>query len=170
MALLRRGFAVASGITAVVTMAAGCGASSAAPKVTAHVVAAASSSRLPAGVVARATILARYRSTRPGVTTEVKLVSLAALDRASHDELTQCRFRGCPPGALVWLVLQKGRPGTFANNMGVHAPSSEDESFAWSLGPIDASTGLPRGDSESGPLSGLQSSPWGQLRALDAAR
>ena len=169
MALVRRACAVAGGIATVATLAAGCSAPSAAPKSGAHEVAASSPFALPAGVDRRATILARYRSTRPGVTTEVKLVSLAALDSASKGELTQCQYRGCPPGALVWLVLQIGPPGTFANNMGMHAPSAIDESFAWSLGPVDASTGLSRGDSESGPLSGLRSSPWGQLRDLDAA-
>ena len=169
MALARRACAVASGIATVAVLAPGCSAPSAAPKIAAHEVAASSPVALPAGVVPRATILARYRSTRPGVTTAVKLVSLTALDSASNGELAQCQYRGCTPGALVWLVLQNGPPGTFANNMGLHAPSAKDESFAWSLSPVDASTGVPRGDSESGPLSGLRSSPWGQLRDLDAA-
>jgi len=170
MAWVQKACGVASAIATIAAMAAGCGASSAAPKIAAREVAASSPARLPAGIVPRATVLARYRSSLPGVTTEVKLVSLAGLDNASKGELAQCQYRGCTHGALVWLVLQKGPPGAFANNMGLRAPSNRKESFAWSLGPVDASTGLPRGDSESGLLSGLRSSPWGQLRDLEAAR
>jgi acetylornithine deacetylase/succinyl-diaminopimelate desuccinylase-like protein len=40
-------------------------------------------------VLQRATIVSRYRSVRPGITTEAKLVSSAALDSASGGELTQ---------------------------------------------------------------------------------
>ena len=162
--------AVASGLAAIAVLLAGCGAPSATRRAEARGVAAVAPRRLPVGVTPRATILARYRSTLPGVTTQAKLVSIAALDRTSEGELTQCQFRGCAPGALVWLVLEKGRPGTFAVDMGFHASTPSAGSSAWSLAPIDAMTGQARGDSESGPLSQLSSSPWGQLRDLAAIR
>ena len=123
---------------------------------------------LPSGLFTRSTILTRYRSTRPGVTTQAKLVSLADLDTASKGELTQCQFRMCSAGALVWLVLQKGPPGTFDSEMGLHATQLPNGADAWSLAPIDATTGQARGDSEVGALGQLASSPWGQLRDLDA--
>jgi hypothetical protein len=47
------------------------------------------------------------------VSTQAKLVRLADLATASDDTLTQCQYRGCPPGALVWLVLLSGPPGSF---------------------------------------------------------
>ena len=79
-----------------------------------------------------------------------------------------CQVRKCPAGALVWLVLQTGSPGTFASDMGLYATQPSDGADAWSLAPIDATTGQARGDNEAGALGQLASSPWGQLRDLDA--
>lgn len=123
-------------------------------------------SALPPGVIPRAEILARYASGRPGVTTEAKLVSLADLASASDGELTQCAFRGCQPGQLVWLVLEEGPPGSFPHSTppGYHAPRGAD---AWVLFPVDATTGQARGDTEIGGLGQLASSPWRRLTDLD---
>jgi hypothetical protein len=104
------------------------------------------------------------------VTTEAKLVSLADLDAASEGELTQCQFHGCPPGALVWLVLQQGPPGTFPHSGPSQLTNQESAGAnARTLFPVDATTGQSRGDSEVGALGQLSSSPWGQLRDLDLA-
>jgi len=124
--------------------------------------------RLPAGVLPRTVILRRYRSARPGVVTEAKLVSLADLDRVSGGELTQCASRGCPPGALVWLVLQHGPPGSMPADSGPNlAVANAGRSDSWSLAPVDAATGIARGDSEQGPPDQLADSPWGRLTDLD---
>lgn len=169
----RAWLALLSVVIAAGALAAGCGASSATPSTSstaAHEVAKASRD-LPTGVLPRSTILAHYRTTRPGVTTEAKLVSLADLEAASDGELTQCQFRGCPPGAWVWLILQNGPPGAFsASTDGLPGVRPSGGAAAWSLFPVDASTGQGRGDSELGPLAQLRSSPWGQLRDMDASR
>jgi len=161
---------VTVGLCVFAAVAAGCGASSAgSPTSTGslHDLTAPSKRHLPAGVLPRSTILSRYRSTRPGVTTEAKLVSLAALDTSSKGELTQCRFRGCPPGALVWLVLQKGPPGSFADDSGPNLRAGQASlAAAWSLAPVNATTGRGRGDTEVAALGQLRSSPWGQLQDL----
>lgn len=124
-----------------------------------------SASGLPPGVLPRSVILAQDASTRPGVTTEAKLVSLAQLAAVSQDELTQCQYRGCPPGAYVWLVLQEGPPGSFPHSEppGAHQAPGAD---AWMLEPVDAATGVPRGDLEIGSVGQLGSSAWGQLKDL----
>lgn len=134
-----------------------------------HHPAPGSASELPSGVLPRSVILDRYASARPGVTTEAKLVTLAQLAAASNGELTQCQFRGCPPGAYVWLVLQEGPPGSFPHSQppGVHQPPGAD---AWSLLPVDATTGIARGDTEIGATGQLDSSPWGRLDDLDPSR
>lgn len=119
---------------------------------------------LPPGVLSRSAILARYRSTRPGVTTEAKLVSLAKLEAVSKDDLTQCSYRGCPPGSLVWLILQTGSPGTFPSTGLIATPP-----HTWSLFPVNATTGQGRGDAELGQGQ-LASSPWSELQDLDATR
>ena len=123
---------------------------------------------LPPGVIPASAILARYSSARPGVTTGAKLVSLAQLAVVSKGELTQCAFRGCPSGAYVWLVLQDGPPGTFTFSTapGAHLPSGAG---AWSLFPVNATTGVARGDVEIGVAGRLGTSPWGQLTALATA-
>lgn len=125
-----------------------------------------SASELPPGVLPLPVILARYASARPGVTTKAKLVTLAQLATASNGELTQCRVRGCPPGSYVWLVLQQGPPGTFTHSEppGLHhQPPGAD---SWSLSPVDATTGVARGDTEIGAAGQLRSSPWRQLKDL----
>jgi hypothetical protein len=71
------------------------------------------STALPTGLVSRADILSRFGSDKQGVSTQAKLVRLADLAMASDDTLTQCQYRGCPPGALVWLVLLSGPPRSF---------------------------------------------------------
>ncbi len=87
------------------------------------------------------------------------------LAAAPDGELTQCQFRGCPPGTYVWLVLQQGPPGSFPHPepLGLHQPPGAD---AWSLSPIDATTGVARGDTEIGAAGLLRSSPWWQLHDL----
>ena len=160
-----------AGFCLVAAAASGCGTPTASPNTTTNVHEAAKSpvAALPAGVVPRKVIMTRYQSTVPGVMTEAKLVSLAHLEAASKGELTQCQFRGCPTGTLVWLVLQKGRPGAFSES-GPPGIRPSGDAAAWSLFPVDASTGKGRGDSAMGPQSQLYASPWGQLRDLAASR
>jgi len=167
--------AILASLSIVVAATSACNALAASPSpppgpAAVHDVANAVQADLLPGLVSRSTILTRYRSTRLGVATEAKLVSLADLDAASKGELTQCQFRKCPAGALVWLVLQKGSPGTFVSDLGVRASQSPAGAGAWSLAPVDATTGQARGDSEVGALGQLASSPWGQLRDVDASR
>ena len=120
---------------------------------------------MPSGVISRADILSRFASVRPGVSTQVKLVRLADLAKASDDSLTQCQVRGCPPGALVWLVLMSGPPGSFGHGVPAgYTPPADDG--AWSLVPVDATTGQGRGDSQIGGLSNFHSSPWTSLTDL----
>lgn len=125
-------------------------------------------SQLPPGVMPRAAILARYAG-RPNVTVSAKLVSLTELASASNDELTQCQFRGCKPGALVWLVLEQGPPGSFPHSVppGYVEPPGAD---AWALIPVDATTGQPRGDAEIGNTGELATSVWGRLGDLAPKR
>lgn len=125
-------------------------------------------SQLPPGVLPRAEILARYAG-RPGVTVSAKLVSLADLAAASNDELTQCQFRGCKPGALVWLVLEQGPPGSFPHSVppGYVEPPGAD---AWMLIPVDATTGRARGDAEIGNVGELGRSVWHRLSDLAPTR
>ena len=161
---------VAMGLSVVAAVAAGCNTpltDSPTSAVALHKGTTTPESHFPTGVLPRSTILDRFRSSRPGVITEAKLFTLSALATSSKDELTQCQFRGCPSGELVWLVLQKGSPGSFANDTGPDLHVSEaSQSAAWSLYPIDANTGVGRGDSEVGALGQLHSSPWGQLPDL----
>ena len=167
--------AVVASLSVVAAATSACNAPAASPRsspstAAVHQVVTTSPADIPPGVLPRSAILARFQNTRPGVTTEAKLVSLADLAAASKGELTQCQFRGCPPGALVWLVLQQGPPGTFPDS-GPRQLTNQESAVAdaWSLFPVDATTGQSRGDSEVGALGQLSSSPWGQLRDLDPA-
>lgn len=120
---------------------------------------------LPPGVLARSAILARYPPPQPGVSVSAKLVTLASLAQVDP-ELTQCEARGCPPGAYVWLVLEQGPPGSFPQSVPVGvtlAPGAD----AWTLFPVNATTGVARGDSEIGGDSGLANSAWARLSDLD---
>ncbi len=124
------------------------------------------STTLPAGVMTRSAILAKYASTQAGHTVEAKLVSLSALT-AVEQELTQCQFRGCPAGALVWLVLDQGPPGSGGLSSSPGHTVTTKPGNAWSVGPVDATTGVGRGDSESG--SGALPAAWTQLPDLDGS-
>jgi hypothetical protein len=126
----------------------------------------ASTVPLPPGVLSRAAVLARFQPLRPGLTVSAKLVTSAALTQADP-ELTECQVRGCPPGQYVWLILEQGPSGTFPQSVppGVTlAPGAG----AWALVPVNASTGIARGDTEIGGAGQLGTSAWGKLRDLDS--
>lgn len=124
--------------------------------------------RLAPGVLSRAAILARFPPIRPGITVEAKLVTLASLAQADSD-LTQCESRGCAPGQLVWLVLEQGPPGSFPHSETAVGPAGGTETpgaDAWALFPVNAETGIGRGDSEIGAEGQLADSAWGKLSDL----
>jgi hypothetical protein len=114
----------------------------------------------PPGILSRAAILTRYPAPGPGVWAETKLVSLAALT-ADDSDLTQCESRGCEPGQLVWLIMYRSPDNRFAqSSMGLQAsPVPQGPSF--SMFPVNAMTGVGRGDSVSGP--GAAPSYWGKV-------
>ena len=120
-------------------------------------------------MLSRAAILVRFPPSRPEITVEAKLVTLASLTQVDPD-LTQCETRGCPPDQLVWLVLEQGPPGSFSHSE--TAPATEPpgtqppDADAWALFPINAETGIGRGDSEIGAEGQLADSAWGKLGDL----
>ncbi len=120
---------------------------------------------LPPGVLPRSAILAKYKPQRPGVIVEAKLVTLVGLN-AADPELAQCSVRSCQPGQLVWLLLEKGPPGSFPHSVafGAHPSPGAD---AWLLFPVDAGTGLGLGDSEIGNDNDLWQSAWVKVSGLD---
>jgi hypothetical protein len=127
-------------------------------------VTSASTVSLPPGVLTRSAILARYPAPHPGITVQAKLVTLASLAQADP-ELTQCQSRGCAASQYVWLILMHGAPGSFAQSLppGVMLPA---DAGAWSLFPVNAVTGVGRGDSETGGGS-LANTAWDKLSDLD---
>ena len=126
----------------------------------------ASTVTLPPGVMGRSAILARYPPSRPGTTVQAKLVTVDSLAQADP-ELTQCQIRGCAPGQYVWLVLLQGPPGSFPHP-GLAAVTLPAGADAWVLIPVNAGTGIARGDSEIGGQGQLATSAWGKLRDLDS--
>jgi hypothetical protein len=120
--------------------------------------------RLPAGVLPRSTILARYATKRSGISVRAKLVSLAALN-AVDPNLAQCDVEARHSGQLVWLVLQDGPPGSFLHSypLGVSPPPG---AMAWSMFPVNAVSGASRNVSEIGNVGNLSTSAW-RLKDLD---
>jgi len=90
------------------------------------------------------------------VTVEAKLVSLASLTHVDPD-LTQCEVRGCAPGQLVWMILYEAPDNRFvaehptAVAVSGATSTSPPEGPSFETFPVNADSGVGRGDSEAGP-------------------
>jgi hypothetical protein len=121
---------------------------------------------LPPKVLSRSVILNRYTPTRPGITIQAKLVTVASLAQADPS-LTECEFERCASGQYVWLILEQGPPGSFSHSRPASVTVSP-QADAWILFPVDAVTGASRGDFEVGDQGQVSTSAWGHLGDLAA--